>query len=77
MAAVVRFLKAFGRFWYDFVVGDDPKIAIGIGSVLVLGAVLSASGPVGGGVVVLLAVLLFAAFAVSMVVDVTRSRNRS
>jgi hypothetical protein len=77
MEAVVRFLKGFARFWYDFVVGDDPKIAIGVGSVLVLGAVLAAAGRMSGGVVLLLAGLLFAAFAVSMVVDVTRSRNRS
>ena len=23
-------LKAFGRFWYDFVVGDDWRIAAGV-----------------------------------------------
>jgi hypothetical protein len=77
MEAVVGFLKGFARFWYDFVVGDDPKIAVGVGSVLVLGAVLAATDRMSGGTVVLVAGLLFAAFAVSMVVDVTRSRNRS
>ena len=27
---VIRFLKAFGRFWYDFIIGDDWKIAVGV-----------------------------------------------
>jgi hypothetical protein len=25
----MRFVTAFGRFWYDFIVGDDWKLAIG------------------------------------------------
>ena len=77
MDAVTRFVRGFGRFWYDFVVGDDPKIAIGVAAVLTVGAVLAAVGPVGGLVVVMLALLLGAAFAVSMLVDVSRSRSRS
>ncbi|MHA6764098.1 hypothetical protein [Streptacidiphilus sp. PAMC 29251] len=28
-------IRSFGRFWYDFVVGDDWRIALGV--VLVLG----------------------------------------
>ena len=77
MDAVTRFVRGFGRFWYDFVIGDDPKIAIGVAAVLTGGAVLAAVGPVGGPVVVVLALLLGAAFAVSMLVDVSRSRSRS
>jgi hypothetical protein len=26
----MRFLRAFGRFWYDFIVGDDWRVAVGI-----------------------------------------------
>jgi hypothetical protein len=26
----MRALKAFGAFWYDFVVGDDPMVAVGV-----------------------------------------------
>ncbi|NUS16699.1 MAG: hypothetical protein HOY69_35775, partial [Streptomyces sp.] len=33
---VVRRLRAFGAFWYDFVVGDDWRVAAGV--VLALGA---------------------------------------
>jgi hypothetical protein len=25
----MRYLKTFGQFWYDFIVGDDWKLAIG------------------------------------------------
>ncbi len=33
-------LKAFGLFWYDFVVGDDWRIAVGLVAALGLTAVL-------------------------------------
>ena len=78
MSAIARFVRGFGRFWYDFVVGDDPKIAAGVASVLVLGGVLV--GPLdqsGEGVVVALAALLLGAFTVAVVVDVNRSRRGS
>ena len=26
----MNFLRAFGRYWYDFVVGDDWKIAVAV-----------------------------------------------
>jgi hypothetical protein len=29
-------LRAFGRFWWDFVIGDDPRAAAGV--VLAIGA---------------------------------------
>jgi hypothetical protein len=39
----VRALRGFFRFWYDFVVGDDWRIAAGVTLVLVAGAVLVAA----------------------------------
>ncbi|NUS12181.1 MAG: hypothetical protein HOY69_12395 [Streptomyces sp.] len=27
---MVRRLRAFGAFWYDFVVGDDWRVAVGV-----------------------------------------------
>jgi hypothetical protein len=35
----VRRLRAFGAFWYDFVVGDDWRIAVGVAVGLGLTAV--------------------------------------
>ena len=38
----MRFVLGFGRFWWDFVVGEDWRIAAGVAAVLGLGAVLVA-----------------------------------
>jgi hypothetical protein len=40
----VRRLRAFGRFWWDFVVGDDPLAAAGIVVAIALTAALEAAG---------------------------------
>ena len=36
----MRQLKAFGLFWYEFVVGDDWRIAVGLVAALGLTAIL-------------------------------------
>jgi hypothetical protein len=40
----MRFLRAFGRFWFDFIVGDDWRIAAGVTLVLTAGAALVVAG---------------------------------
>ena len=32
--AVVRWVSAFGRFWWDFLVGDTPELFVGVVAVL-------------------------------------------
>jgi uncharacterized membrane protein HdeD (DUF308 family) len=39
----VRYVAAFGRFWWDFVIGDDWRIAAGVFGVLAAGAVIVAN----------------------------------
>jgi hypothetical protein len=39
----VRYVRGFGRFWYDFIVGDDWRIAAGVCLMLAVGAVLVAA----------------------------------
>ena len=39
MAGVLSRLKAFGAFWWDFIVGDDWRIAAGV----ILGLALTAA----------------------------------
>jgi hypothetical protein len=76
MEQLGRFVRGFGRFWYDFIVGDDPKIAIGVAVVLVLGAALVGVAGAGGPILVAgLAVLLVVAFTLAMAVDVSGSRR--
>jgi hypothetical protein len=37
-------VRAFGRFWYDFVVGDDWRIAAGVVAALAITYAVSATG---------------------------------
>ncbi len=37
-------MKAFGRFWYDFIVGDDWTIAVGVVVALAATALLAHNG---------------------------------
>lgn len=36
----MRFVVGFGRFWWDFIVGEDWRIAAGVVCVLAVGAAL-------------------------------------
>jgi hypothetical protein len=44
MTRVVRRLRGFGAFWWEFVVGDDWVVAAGVVVALVVTAVLAAGG---------------------------------
>jgi hypothetical protein len=65
----MRFVRGFGRFWFDFVVGDDWRIALGVVLVLGLGALLVAIDVAGTNVLMpLLAAGIVAVVAASIVV---------
>jgi hypothetical protein len=36
----MRFIRVFGQFWYDFLIGDDWKIAGAVVTTLAIGAVV-------------------------------------
>jgi hypothetical protein len=61
-ALLLRWLVAFGRFWWDFLVGDTPElligvlIALGVVALLVKGASLNAVAV--AGLPVMVAVML-------------------
>lgn len=46
MSMVFAFLKRFGLFWYDFIVGDSMTLAIGTLSALILAAAIAYRGSV-------------------------------
>ena len=43
----MRWLRSFALFWYDFVVGDDWTLAIGVVAALAVAALLSGRGLAG------------------------------
>jgi hypothetical protein len=40
----VRYLRAFGRFWWNFIVGDDWRVAAGVVVALGLTSLLAHEG---------------------------------
>ena len=71
----MTFVKAFGRFWYDFLVGDDWKIAASVVLTLaLLVAVLRADMIGEGALAVVGGVALMVAFSISLAIDTRRSR---
>ncbi len=36
----MKYVTGFGRFWWDFLVGDTPELFVGAGIVMVVGALI-------------------------------------
>jgi hypothetical protein len=68
----MRTLRAFGRFWYDFVVGDDWRIAAGVVAALGVGAVLVRAGSLSDTAITLLGL---AAIVIGLVVSLIMARR--
>ncbi|WP_332665570.1 hypothetical protein [Aeromicrobium sp.] len=72
----MKLLKAFGLFWYDFVIGDDWKVAAYVVVALVITGALTVNGVLGDGATVILgAVLTMIFFAIGVRYDARRSRS--
>jgi hypothetical protein len=72
----MRVVKVLGDFFFDLIIGDDPKIAVAVAvSLLVAAVVLLATAVPGSVVVVAGAVIVVLAFTVVLVVD-TRTPGR-
>ena len=72
----MTFLKAFGQFWYDFIIGDDWKIAVAV--VVALGVLLTVmkAGLLGDtGLTLLGGAFIVVAFAISLAIDVRPKRK--
>jgi hypothetical protein len=73
----VRLLRSFGRFWYDFIIGDDWKIAAAVVVALGLTVLLMRTTSLTDHVLAVLGGLgIVLAFAVSLAIDVG-GRDRS
>jgi hypothetical protein len=40
----MKYLRSFGRFWWNFIVGDDWRVAAGVAIALALAAFLTHEG---------------------------------
>ena len=69
----MRFLRAVGRFGYDFVIGDDWKIAAAVVTALLAGVILLALGVPATVTVLVTACLVGTGFTAAMVIDVRRT----
>ena len=57
-----RVLSAFGRFWWDFIVGETPELAIGVALVVVAAWGLAAAKvPIGAALLPAVLLLLLTA----------------
>ena len=73
---MITFLKAFGRFWYEFIIGDDWKIAVSVVAALAVTVGLYKAGLAEQAVTVIGGVLVLAAFTITMTIDVRAGTRR-
>ena len=69
----MRFIRGFGQFWYDFLIGDDWKIAVAVVTTLALGTVvLLTVSPNEKVFTAVMAVALMASFVIALRIDVAK-----
>lgn len=73
----MRIVRGFGHFWWDFIVGDDWRIAAGVVAVTATGAAVVATGAVSDPVVAVLVTAGILLVAIGSVVLEARRADRS
>lgn len=66
----MRFVVTFARFWYDFIVGEDWKIAIAVLVALLSGGALLAAGTSNAVLLPVTGALIVVAFTAVVILDV-------
>ena len=65
-SSVRRYASAFGRFWWEFLVGDTPELLVGAAVVVVVGALLAHNGAARAVVIGAMPVLVIALLGASV-----------
>ena len=73
---IVSRLKAFGLFWYDFVIGDDCRVALGVVAALAVSFFLAHHGHPGVWWIVPAAVLALLPVSIRRVARPSRPDGR-
>jgi len=68
--ALARAVRAFGHFWWEFLVGDTPELALAVGAIVGLAFLLAGQHVVG-------AILLPLVAALFLFVSTYRGRRRA
>ncbi len=69
----MRFVLGFFDFWYQLIIGDDWRVAAGVGVALVVGGLLGAYEIISGSALaVVVGVLIFGGFVLNLAVTVLR-----
>jgi hypothetical protein len=72
----MRLVLAFGRFWWDFVIGEDWRIAAAVTATLAGGAVLVAGTSLSdGAITAIVGLAILALVAASIVAPARRARR--
>jgi hypothetical protein len=73
---VLRLIQGFGRFWWDFLVGDTPELFVAALVIIGVIALLSERGHFNTAAIVVLPVFATLALAASLVRAVRLSRRK-
>jgi hypothetical protein len=73
----VPYLTGFLRFWWDFIIGDDWKIAAGVALVLAVDAALVASTDLPNSVIALVGAIGIVSVAMASIVGGALSQRRA
>jgi hypothetical protein len=68
----MRLIVGFARFWWDFVIGDDWRIAAGVAVVLAIAAVLVSQTTAAHALVAVLAAVGVALVAIAAILSSAR-----
>jgi hypothetical protein len=73
---LLRLTKGFGRFWWDFMVGDTPELFVAAVVIIGVIALLSEGGHLNTASIVVLPVLAIVALAASLMRALRFSRRK-
>ena len=73
----MRYLTGFLRFWWDFIIGDDWKIAAGVALVLAVDAALVAATDLPNSVIALVGAIGIVSVAMASIVGGALSQRRA
>ena len=72
---IVRMVSGFARFWWDFVIGDEWRIAAGVACVVVISLALVRAGLSGAVIAVAVALAVFSLAAGALLLEAARRKR--